>query len=303
MARTRADLAAALATPAAGRAPRAVVMTMGALHEGHELLLRAARDRVGPAGAVVATIFVNPLQFGPSEDLDRYPRTFEADVTRCAAAGVDVVFAPAASEMYPQGQPTVTVDPGQLGGELEGAVRPGHFSGVLTVVAKLLHLTAPELAFFGEKDYQQLVLIRRMVAALDFPVTVVGVPTVRDPDGLALSSRNRYLDPQQRALAAAIPRAIAAGVAAAAAGDGAQGVEAAATAVLQAAGGIVVDYVQVRGVDLGPAPAVGEGRLVVAARVGATRLLDNASVDLGPPRPGRPGRTGSGRTDRLVQET
>ena len=184
---TRAELAAArdALTGTVG-----VVMTMGALHSGHETLLRAARER---ADHVLVTIFVNPLQFGPNEDFDRYPRTLDADLEICRRAGADLVFAPAVADMYPDGQPRVRVDPGPLGEELEGASRPGFFHGVLTVVLKLLQLTRPDLAFFGEKDYQQLTLVRRMARDLDVPVEIVGVPTVREPDGLALSSRNRYL--------------------------------------------------------------------------------------------------------------
>ena len=147
---------------------------------------------------MIATIFVNPLQFGPNEDYDRYPRTFDADLERCQAAGVDLVWAPAVDDMYSRGQPQVTVSPGPLGEILEGAARPGHFAGVLTVVAKLLNSVRPDRAYFGEKDYQQLVLVRRMVADLDLAVEIVAVPTVREPDGLALSSRNAYLSTDDR---------------------------------------------------------------------------------------------------------
>ncbi len=184
-----------------------LVPTMGALHAGHAALLRAAREHAGP-GVVVASIFVNPLQFAPGEDLDRYPRTMDADLELCAAAGVDVVFAPAVDEMYPGGEPLVTVEPGPLGGILEGASRPGHFRGVLTVVAKLFGLVRPTVAVFGQKDYQQLILVRRMSRDLCLGVDVVGAETVREADGLALSSRNRYLDsratsPRRHALACA----------------------------------------------------------------------------------------------------
>src|SRR4051794_39622561 len=181
----RADLGVARSA-LSGRV--AVVMTMGALHEGHAALLRAARAE---ANHVVATIFVNPLQFGPNEDLDKYPRTLAADLEVCRDAGVDVVFAPAPDEVYPDGPPHVRVSGGPLAEILEGASRPGHFDGMLTVVLKLLHLTRPDVAFFGQKDYQQLTLIRGMVRDLDLSVEIVGVPTVREPDGLALSSRNR----------------------------------------------------------------------------------------------------------------
>ncbi|WP_438817750.1 pantoate--beta-alanine ligase, partial [Streptomyces clavuligerus] len=186
----------------------AVVMTMGALHRGHATLIRAARDRVGPEGFVTVTVFVNPLQFGAGEDLDRYPRTLDADLALAARAGADVVFAPAATGMYPAGRPGVTVAAGPMGERLEGASRPGHFDGMLTVVAKLLQLTRPDLAFFGQKDAQQLALIRRMVHDLDFPVEIVGVETVREDDGLALSSRNRYLSAAERETALALSRAL-----------------------------------------------------------------------------------------------
>ncbi|TSB21209.1 pantoate--beta-alanine ligase, partial [Streptomyces benahoarensis] len=200
--------AAELRSTARGDGPRAVVMTMGALHEGHATLVRAARERVGPRGQVVVTVFVNPLQFGAGEDLDRYPRTLDADVRVAAAAGADVVFAPSADEVYPGGEPQVRVAAGPMGTLLEGASRPGHFDGVLTVVAKLLHLTGPDVALFGEKDAQQLAVITRMAADLNFPVEIVGVPTVREDDGLARSSRNRYLSADERRTALALSTAL-----------------------------------------------------------------------------------------------
>ncbi|MFI8963615.1 pantoate--beta-alanine ligase [Streptomyces sp. NPDC053493] len=204
---TAGDLAAAAARwGVPGR--NAVVMTMGALHEGHATLIRAARERVGADGFVVVTVFVNPLQFGAGEDLDRYPRTLDADLELAFAAGASAVFAPSADEVYPGGEPQVRITAGPMGERLEGASRPGHFDGMLTVVAKLLHLTAPDLAFFGQKDAQQLALIRRMVRDLNFPVEIVGVPTVREPDGLALSSRNRYLSAAERGTALALSRAL-----------------------------------------------------------------------------------------------
>ncbi|WP_128375411.1 pantoate--beta-alanine ligase [Streptomyces cavernae] len=189
----------------------AVVMTMGALHEGHATLIRAARAHVGPKGFVIVTVFVNPLQFGAGEDLDRYPRTLEADLKTAEQAGADVVFAPSVDEVYPGGEPDVRISAGPMGERLEGAVRPGHFDGMLTVVAKLLHLTRPDLAFFGQKDAQQLALIRRMVRDLNFGVEIVGVPTVREEDGLALSSRNRYLSKTERRTALALSQALFAG--------------------------------------------------------------------------------------------
>ncbi|MFJ3833448.1 pantoate--beta-alanine ligase [Streptomyces sp. NPDC090046] len=190
---------------------RAVVMTMGALHEGHATLIRTAREQAGPEGQVVVTVFVNPLQFGAGEDLDRYPRTLDADLAIAEEAGADALFAPAVDEVYPGGDPQVRITAGPMGGRLEGATRPGHFDGMLTVVAKLLHLTRPDLALFGQKDAQQLALIRRMVTDLNFPVEVVGVPTVREEDGLALSSRNRYLSAAERHTALALSRALFAG--------------------------------------------------------------------------------------------
>ncbi|MFJ6900051.1 pantoate--beta-alanine ligase [Streptomyces hokutonensis] len=193
----------------AGR--RVVVMTMGALHEGHATLVRTARELAGPDGEVVVTVFVNPLQFGKGEDLDRYPRTLDADLKIAEQAGADVVFAPSVDEVYPGGEPQVRISAGPMGERLEGAVRPGHFDGMLTVVAKLLHLTRPDAALFGQKDAQQLALIRRMVRDLNFGTDIVDVPTVREADGLALSSRNRYLSPQERRTALALSQALFAG--------------------------------------------------------------------------------------------
>ncbi|MGH8825522.1 MAG: pantoate--beta-alanine ligase [Jiangellaceae bacterium] len=253
-------------------------MTMGALHEGHVALIREARSRVGAEGAVTVTIFVNPLQFGAGEDLDRYPRTLEDDLDLCRAEGVDLVFMPHRHEMYRDGKPEVTIDPGPLGAELEGAARPHHFAGVLTVVAKLLNLTVPTYAMFGEKDYQQLVLVRRMVDDLEMPYEIVGVPTAREPDGLAVSSRNRYLDAGQRSVAPALSRALGAG--SDAAEKGAAAVLQSATAELEGAAGVELEYLELRSRELGPVPAVGEARLLVAARVGQTRLIDNIAVEL-----------------------
>ncbi len=253
-----------------------LVPTMGALHAGHAALLRRARAEVGPDAPVVASIFVNPMQFAPGEDLDRYPRTFAADLEVCAAQGVDIVFAPAVDDVYPSGSPQVTVDPGPLAGDLEGGTRPTHFRGVLTVVAKLLGLVRPDVAVFGEKDYQQLALIRRMVEDLCMGVQVVGADTVREDDGLALSSRNRYLDAEQRVQATALSRALFA--ARDRQGSAAAALEA-ARAVLDQAAGVDLEYLEVRAPDLGPAPDAGPARLLVAARVGATRLIDNVAID------------------------
>ncbi|AGL21371.1 pantoate--beta-alanine ligase [Actinoplanes sp. N902-109] len=270
---TRADLAAARAA-APGRT--AVVMTMGALHEGHRQLMREARKR---ADYVIVTVFVNPLQFGPNEDYDRYPRTLEADVEACTAEQVDLVFAPDRAEMYPGGTPSVTLNAGPTGEILEGASRPGHFAGMLTVVAKLLLLTRAELAFFGEKDYQQLALIKRMVQDLEIGVEIVGVPTVREPDGLALSSRNRYLTAEQRQAALALSQALREG---ALQNEPARVLEAAGK-ILEDETGVHVDYLALTDPLLGPAPTAGPARLLVAAKVGTTRLIDNVPLHLGAP--------------------
>ncbi|WP_332664303.1 pantoate--beta-alanine ligase [Aeromicrobium sp.] len=271
IARTRAELDAAR-----GDSSVSFVPTMGALHDGHLQLLKHAR----PLGeTLVASIFVNPTQFAPGEDFEAYPRTFDDDLERCAEAGVDVVFAPAVETMYPSGLvDTVTVDPGPLGAVLEGAVRPTHFRGVLTVVAKLFGLVRPDVAVFGEKDYQQLTLIRHMASELALGVEIVGCPTVRESDGLAMSSRNRYLSPEERQQAAYLSAALRAGVAAGP--NGADAVLAAARAVLESAG-ITPDYLVLADPDLGEAQPGAEARLLVAARVGSPRLLDNTALTLG----------------------
>ncbi|WP_055701295.1 MULTISPECIES: pantoate--beta-alanine ligase [Streptomyces] len=323
--------AEALRTRARG-GRRAVVMTMGALHDGHASLIRAARRMAGPEGEVVVTVFVNPLQFGAGEDLDRYPRTLDADVKIAEQAGADAVFAPAVDEVYPGGEPQVRVSAGPMGTVLEGATRPGHFDGMLTVVAKLLHLTRPDAALFGQKDAQQLALIRRMVRDLNFDVEIVGVPTVREDDGLALSSRNRYLSPEERRTALALSQALFAGrdrhaaqealraraasapatraraVALSAIGEsraaadahavaqsaapsatgGPAAVVAAARLVLDEAARLspplVLDYVAL--VDPSDFTQVrpghtGDAVLAVAAKVGATRLIDNIPLTFG----------------------
>jgi pantoate--beta-alanine ligase len=256
--------------------PVVLVPTMGALHAGHRALIQAAR--AVPGASTVVSIFVNPPQFDSRSDLDCYPRTLEADLAVCREEGVDLVFAPTVEAMYPPGSETI-VAPGALGGELEGASRPGHFIGVLTVVAKLFGIVNPELAFFGEKDYQQLVLIRRMVTQLWMAVRVVGVPTVRDADGLALSSRNVRLDPAARTAAAALPAALTAGAAAGTHGAGAA--LAAAREVLAGQPAVTVDYLALRNLQLGPAPQRGPARLLLAATVDGIRLIDNMCLHLG----------------------
>jgi pantoate--beta-alanine ligase len=294
IARTRGELAAAREKLGG---PVVLVPTMGALHDGHLALLRRARELAGRSGAVVVSIFVNPLQFGPNEDLDKYPRTLDTDLAACEAEGVDLVFAPSVREMYPQEQ-LVRVDPGPTGEILEGEFRPGFFHGVLTVVLKLFSLVRPDIAVFGQKDAQQLVLVRRMSADFGLGIEIEAVQTVRAADGLALSSRNKYLSPAERAVAPVLHRALAAGAAAASGGPGA--VLAAAQAVLNETvlddtGGELpaeasprVDYLaladersyaSVRDDDL---DFHGTAVLAIAARVGTTRLIDNVLVQLSP---------------------
>ncbi|WP_460704753.1 pantoate--beta-alanine ligase [Myceligenerans halotolerans] len=291
--RTRDDLREALVrwtmsapiTSMAGEGParRAVVMTMGALHEGHLELVRRARAVAGTGGQVVVTIFVNPLQFGAGEDLAAYPRDLAGDVEKLASVGADVVFAPSPDTVYPYGDPVVRVSAGRIGELLEGEFRPGHMDGMLTVVLKLLHLVRPDVALFGQKDAQQLLAVRRMAADLDLDVEIIGVPTVRDPDGLALSSRNAYLSGDERERALALSRALHTG--AEAAPRGAAEVRRAASEVLNAAEGVEVDYLALVDpitVDDVPDDHLGPALLLVAARVGTTRLIDNQAVEVSP---------------------
>ncbi|MDR2377810.1 MAG: pantoate--beta-alanine ligase [Bifidobacteriaceae bacterium] len=266
--------------------PRLVVMTMGALHQGHFDLVEAAnRRRREVGGQVVVTIFVNPLQFGPAEDFDTYPRALEADLAALEGLGVDAVYAPTEQDMYPGGRPQTVIDPGPLGRVFEGAVRPGHFAGAATAVHKLAARTAAAEAVFGQKDAQQLAVIRQMVADLDLAWRVVAVPTRREPDGLALSSRNRYLTPAERQLALALPRGIEAGGRAAAAGAGADEVRRAARRALgRGPEPAFPDYLEL--VDPATFRPVADGwtgraLLIGALKVGRTRLIDNAEVALG----------------------
>lgn len=301
--RTRAELDSIRAT-LTGRV--GAVMTLGALHEAHREHMREARRQVGPDGHVLVTIFVNPMQFGAGEDFEKYPRTLESDLAACAEEGVDVVFAPSREEIYPTGAASVTVDPGPLGRQLEGAARPVHFGGVLTVVAKLLNLVRPDFATFGEKDYQQLALVRQMVADLNMPYEIIPIPTVREADGLALSSRNVYLLSDERELSLLLSRALFAGQAAAVGGPmkvlqvaGSVFLEADVTfpdvsVTTTASGGeeyvmsghagsdsrMEVDYLTLRMANLAPELRSGPARLLVAARVGTTRLLDNVHIEL-----------------------
>ncbi len=281
LATTRAALAAARA-----RLPRPVVLvpTMGALHSGHRALLRRARELSSPDGSLMVSIFVNPLQFGPGEDFDRYPRSLEQDLAICAEEGADVLFAPDQAEIYP-GEQLVRVDPGQMGQVLEGRSRPGFLPGMLTVVMKLFQLTAPDVAVFGAKDAQQLALVRRMTADLDLGVVIADAAIVRDADGLASSSRNAYLSVRERATALALPRALTAGAAAARGGPPA--VRAAALAVLDAAAvanpPLVPDYLALvvpETFQEVPDDASGAALLLVAAKIGTTRLIDNTAVML-----------------------
>ncbi|HEY6279524.1 MAG TPA: pantoate--beta-alanine ligase [Streptosporangiaceae bacterium] len=284
MARTRLGLTAARRTL---HPPVVLVPTMGALHDGHRALLRRAREISQPNGSILVSVFVNPLQFGAGEDLDRYPRTLDEDVRVCAEAGADVVFAPAASQMYPQPQ-LITVDPGPVGQVLEGASRPGFFTGVLTVVLKLFELTRPDVAVFGEKDAQQLALVRRMTGDFALGIEIASVPTVRDPDGLAVSTRNRYLSPAERATALGLPASLRAGQEAQE--DGPEAVLKAARAMLDEAARarppLVTDYLAlVDPVTFEPVAAgyVGHALLLAAARAGSTRLIDNVPLILGGP--------------------
>lgn len=299
LAHTREELAAAIA---ANESNRAVVMTMGALHEGHLDLLRRAGALVGAGGTVVVTIFVNPLQFAPGEDLDAYPRDLEGDVEKLRTVAENelqlsqlVVFAPTPEVIYPSGDPQVTINPGPIATVLEGATRPTHFAGVCQVVLNLMHLTRPTWALFGRKDAQQLAIVRAMVRDLSVPLSIEPVDIRRESDGLAMSSRNAYLTPTQRQQALALSQALKAGIAAAENGGDGAAVRQAALAYLANADGVEVDYVAVVGadsfVDLAGAglgldpqkyqPVAGEPALLaLAAKVGSTRLIDNTLITL-----------------------
>ena len=299
LAHTREELAAAID---ANQTNRAVVMTMGALHEGHLDLLRRAGALVGAGGTVVVTIFVNPLQFAPGEDLDAYPRDLEGDVEKLRTVAENelqlsqlVVFAPTPEVIYPSGTPQVTINPGPIATVLEGATRPTHFGGVCQVVLNLMHLTRPTWALFGRKDAQQLAIVRAMVRDLAVPLSIEPVDIRRESDGLAMSSRNAYLTPTQRQQALALSQALKAGIAAAENGGDGAAVRQAALAYLANADGVEVDYVALVGadsfVDLAGAglgldpqkyqPVAGEPALLaLAAKVGSTRLIDNTLITL-----------------------
>jgi pantoate--beta-alanine ligase len=254
----------------------ALVPTMGALHDGHMALVEEGKRR---ADRVAVSIFVNPRQFGPNEDFDAYPRRAEADLTKLLAAGVDLVWMPSAAEMYPEGFAS-SINVAKLGESLCGAARPGHFDGVATVVAKLFNQVRPDIAVFGEKDWQQLTIIRRLARDLDLGVDVVGVPIQREDDGLALSSRNAYLSPDERQAAIVLPRALGTALKAIRAGSDVAEALAAATAQLEKAGVARVDYVAlVDAYSLEPMTQLDrEGRLLAAAKIGKTRLIDNLAA-------------------------
>jgi len=277
---TAAELRSAVAAARAGGAAIGLVPTMGALHAGHLSLIRAAKAE---CPFTVATIFVNPTQFGPHEDFDKYPRTFQADLESLAACQTDLVFAPPRDEMYPAGCSTL-VEPPLVARRWEGECRPGHFRGVATVVLKLFNLAQADVAFFGHKDYQQAAVIRQMVQDLNVPITVRVCPTVREPDGLAMSSRNRYLSPSERAQAAAISRGLRLAAQRAAEGER-QAAELVKTVqrVLDEAGIDRIDYVAVADPQtLEPvAELAGPAVVLVAARVGSTRLIDNCTLSVG----------------------
>ena len=268
----RCGLARGLAVP--------FVPTMGALHEGHASLVIQARNLAGPTGVVMASVFVNPTQFGANEDLARYPRTLDADCRMLEKAGADAVFAPSEGEMYPRGKaPATTVDPGPLGGVLEGAIRPGHFRGVCTVVAKLLHIVEPTHLVMGQKDYQQKAILKLMLRDLDMACEMVVCPTVREADGLAMSSRNRYLDADQRKRAVALWEALSWAKAELAAERRDAGALRQGMAARISARGLTVDYAVACDAETLaehqgtiPGPCV----LLVAGRLGGTRLIDNA---------------------------
>jgi len=276
--RAVADLRTRVAGWRAGGERVALVPTMGALHEGHLSLVATARRR--PA-RVVVSLFVNPAQFAPGEDFAAYPRDEAADAARLAAAGCDLLYAPPTLAIYPPGFAT-TVSVGRVTDGLESAARPGHFGGVATVVAKLLIQAGPDVAVFGEKDWQQLMVIRRLARDLDLPVEIAGEPTVRAPDGLALSSRNAYLTAAERAIAPALHQALARAAEAIGKGAAVAGVEAKGRGDLERAGFAAIDYFAVRAADdlrpLGPGPAGAPARILAAARLGRARLIDNVAA-------------------------
>ncbi len=277
--RTVADLRTAVAAWKRAGERVAMVPTMGALHAGHLSLVSLARTR---AERVVASIFVNPTQFGPHEDFDAYPRGEARDAELLESAGCDLLFAPTVAEMYAPGFST-RIEVTGVSEPLDGAARPGHFGGVALIVAKLLIQCGPDVAVFGEKDYQQLQVIKRLVADLDIPAEIVGAPTERAADGLALSSRNAYLTPAEREIAPALAAALTEAGRRLRAGESVERVEATGLAALERAGFQKIDYFEVRHpadlTRLGPGPIKGEARILAAAHLGKTRLIDNMAVD------------------------
>jgi len=275
IARTVADLRAQVAAWRREGLRVGLVPTMGALHEGHLSLVRLARTR---ADRVVASVFVNPTQFAPHEDFEAYPRDEAGDAALLAGAGCDLLFAPAVAEMYPPGASTTVIVRG-VSEPLDGQFRPSHFAGVATIVTKLLNQCGPDVAVFGEKDFQQLQVIRRLAADLDLPVEIVGAPIIRDADGLALSSRNAYLTVAERAVAGRLNLILTEALRRLRAGEAVDAIERHATAELHAIGFTQVDYVEARDPAdlsrLGPGPANGPIRLLAAAHLGRTRLIDN----------------------------
>ena len=258
---------------------RGAVFTMGALHAGHAQLMRECRAAIGPEALLVVSIFVNPAQFSDPQDLGRYPRTLDADLELCEREGVDVVFAPTVEEMTPQGVDLPRFSAGVLGTILEGESRPGHFDAVATVVHRLISITEPDVTCFGEKDFQQLAVVRQMAEQAHLDVTIVGVPTVREADGLAMSSRNVHLNELERRIAAVIPRSLNA--AAAAASQGVEAAVAAGLAELSAEPMVKVDYFEIRSNNLDVAPPSGDARALVAVTLGNVRLIDNGPLRLG----------------------
>lgn len=275
VARTVADLRRQVAAWRAAGESVALVPTMGALHEGHLTLVRLAQTK---AQRVVASVFVNPKQFGPNEDFDAYPRGEARDAEQLASVGCDLMFAPSVTEMYPPGFSS-KVSVSGLSEPLDGGARPGHFDGVATIVAKLLLQCGPDLAIFGEKDYQQLLVIKRFVRDLDIPVEILGAPTARLEDGLARSSRNAYLTEPQRAVAGKLNLVLREAVRRLKAGEPATEVETAGLAALKAAGFERIDYFEVRGSEDLSRPATGPARVFAAAVIGKARLIDNMAVE------------------------
>lgn len=273
--RTVADLRAQVSAWRQAGLRTALVPTMGALHDGHLTLVRRGREL---ADRVIATVFVNPTQFGPNEDFSRYPRDEAGDAAKLASAGCDLLFAPTVDVMYPAGFST-SIDVGPVTSRWEGAFRPGHFQGVATVVTKLLLQAGADVACFGEKDYQQLCTIRQLARDLDIPVQIEGVPTVREADGLALSSRNAYLSPEQRQVAGQLNIAMRDAITRLHAGEAVEAVLAAGTQALLDAGFAAVDYLSlVDALTLEPLSEPAAGRLICTARLGGVRLLDNMAV-------------------------